>query len=238
MNCRFVPALAALILSACLYSPADDKSDPEHVEAGKPIYCVAGAECDRMWAAALEWVEHHSNLPVRSVTDSNITTDQPPDGSGELAYGISKSLNPDKTYRIVFGAWCDGSECPGKFEAKLDFTRYVRDPERHPLPYANTALGVTLLPLTVFTAPPAMDGGKEGPGLSAAFGPVVATVDPGSPADVAAIHPGDRIVECDGEVVADVGALQAQLGVRHKGSQVILIVLRNGERLTRKVALG
>ena len=58
--------------------------------------------------------------------------------------------------------------------------------------------------------------------------PVVNSVEPGSAADKAGVHPGDRLSEIDGHPIATQVQLQTQLGRKYEGDVISLKIERGG----------
>jgi S1-C subfamily serine protease len=75
-------------------------------------------------------------------------------------------------------------------------------------------------------------------GLPASRGAVVESVQDGTGAADADLRPGDIIVEVDGEPLATMSQLVAEVRRRQPGEQVELTVHRDGETLTVEVVLG
>jgi regulator of sigma E protease len=63
------------------------------------------------------------------------------------------------------------------------------------------------------------------------------TVFPGSPADVAGVQDGDRVVSVDGEAATDWDRLRAEVG-SHKDESIQVVVERGGATLTLSPRLG
>ena len=78
----------------------------------------------------------------------------------------------------------------------------------------------------------------EGLGLDAATGAVVSQVMEGSPAEQADIRPYDVIVSIDGEAVEGAADLRNRVGLVRVGEEVVVGLLREGERLDKTVAIG
>ena len=78
---------------------------------------------------------------------------------------------------------------------------------------------------------PDMAGGDE-PGLR------LSGVTAGSPADIAGLKAGDVIVELDGKPIKDLYSYSDALYAHQPGDQVTIVLLRAGQRLTRRVTLG
>jgi S1-C subfamily serine protease len=75
-------------------------------------------------------------------------------------------------------------------------------------------------------------------GLDAPRGALVDAVQEGTGADEAGMLPGDIIVQVDGEPLATMSELVAEVRRRQPGDVVELDVVRNGEELTVEVTLG
>ncbi|MCU0648756.1 MAG: M28 family peptidase [Gemmatimonadaceae bacterium] len=96
-------------------------------------------------------------------------------------------------------------------------------------------------------APPPVAGGG-GSNVYLGSVPDMATVDgkgmklsgvrPGSPADVSGLKAGDVIVEFAGTPVTDLYTYTDALRSKQPGDEVVIVVMRGGERLSLKVVLG
>jgi hypothetical protein len=75
-------------------------------------------------------------------------------------------------------------------------------------------------------------GGKPGDGV------LIQGVRKGSPAETAGLRAGDRIVEFDGVAVANLEEYAALLFAAHTGQRVVIVVLRDGERIAVEATLG
>jgi hypothetical protein len=75
-------------------------------------------------------------------------------------------------------------------------------------------------------------GGKPGEGV------LIQGVRKGSPAEAAGLRAGDRIVEFDGVPVANLEEYAALLFGAHTGQHVVLVVIRNEERIAVEAILG
>jgi hypothetical protein len=75
-------------------------------------------------------------------------------------------------------------------------------------------------------------GGKPGEGV------LIQGVRKGSPAEAAGLRAGDRIVEFDGVAVANLEEYAALLFGAHTGQHVMLVAIRDGERITFEAVLG
>lgn len=64
------------------------------------------------------------------------------------------------------------------------------------------------------------------------------TVRPGSGAEAAGIRPGDIVVECEGKSIEIFEHLTAIISDKAPGEKLSLLILRDGERLTKDVTLG
>jgi len=84
-------------------------------------------------------------------------------------------------------------------------------------------------------------GGRPGegrPGPAGEQGAVVQRVMPQSPAATAGLHPGDVVVEFEGDPIHNWMDLLAATGQRQPGQSVHLVVLRDGQRVEVTVTLG
>ncbi len=95
---------------------------------------------------------------------------------------------------------------------------------RHPL------LGVTGVDVTPDVA--------EQFGLPASRGAVVESVQPDTGAADAGLHPGDIIIEIDGEPLATMSQLVAEVRARAPGDTVVLGIVRDGDTVDVEVELG
>jgi len=75
-------------------------------------------------------------------------------------------------------------------------------------------------------------------GMKDAKGALVASVEPGSPADKAGFKSGDVIVEFDGKAVADSRELPRMVGMTKPGTESKVKIIRQGEEKTLNVAVG
>ena len=78
---------------------------------------------------------------------------------------------------------------------------------------------------------PDMAGG-DAPGLR------LSGVTAGSPADLGGLKAGDLIVELDGKPIKDLYSYSDALYARKPGDEVTIVLVRDGQRLTRRVTLG
>jgi len=85
---------------------------------------------------------------------------------------------------------------------------------------------------------------KITPGIAKSFnlennkGALVASVVPGSPADVAGVKRGDIIIKYDGKEINDHSELSRMAAGTHPDTSVEIVLLRNGEEKTLKVSLA
>jgi hypothetical protein len=70
------------------------------------------------------------------------------------------------------------------------------------------------------------------------FGLRITGVGEGSPAEVAGLQSGDVIVEFDGAEIADIYAYTYALQAKNPGDEVVVVVERNGERVTLSAVLA
>ena len=75
-------------------------------------------------------------------------------------------------------------------------------------------------------------------GMKDAKGALVASVEPGSPADKAGFKSGDVIVEFDGKPVTDSRDLPRMVGMTKPGTETKVKIYRQGEEKTLSVAVG
>jgi serine protease Do len=75
-------------------------------------------------------------------------------------------------------------------------------------------------------------------GMKDANGALVASVEPGSPADKAGFKSGDVIVEFDGKPVTDSRDLPRMVGMTKPGTETKVKIYRQGEEKTLSVAVG
>lgn len=81
------------------------------------------------------------------------------------------------------------------------------------------------------------EGLAEAMNLESTRGVLVGGVQEGQPADEAGIERGDVIVSVDGKPVGDVGELRFQIASIPPGTEVDVVVIREGERKTLEVTL-
>ena len=106
--------------------------------------------------------------------------------------------------------------------AKTVLQQLIRDGEaQYPV------VGV-LLDLT-YTGPGARIQSDSAPGQA---------ITPGGPADRAGLEPGDRVVAVDREVVSTPEEFVVAVRAHFPGDEVVLTVIRDGERLTLPITLG
>ncbi|MEO5348638.1 MAG: PDZ domain-containing protein [Magnetococcus sp. YQC-3] len=63
------------------------------------------------------------------------------------------------------------------------------------------------------------------------FGALVADVDPGTPAEVAGMQPGDIVVAINNQPVPSAGALDQAINATNKQQPILLEVERNNVRM-------
>jgi len=121
----FVCLLA--MLSACdmVVMPWNRSSLKEG--ARRPLSCEAGADCDKKWSRALEWLRNRSPLAIVTHTDSEIKTAKSPFASPDPAISIRKIPAGNNLYTIDFSAECDNvlGCTPPVLELKNSFIDYV-----------------------------------------------------------------------------------------------------------------
>jgi S1-C subfamily serine protease len=104
------------------------------------------------------------------------------------------------------------------------------EPPNRSLPSGQPYLGVTYETLTASLA------GQHGLAVSA--GAWVRRVEPGSPAEVAGLQPGDVIVAVDGVRLGAGQDLRAQILSRAPGDEIVLTVARGDQTLSLTATLG
>ena len=68
--------------------------------------------------------------------------------------------------------------------------------------------------------------------------PILAAVEPNSPAYLAGLKPGDTVIEIDGRKIVRQAELRHRLGPHYAGDKVKLVVQRGNERLEKTVELA
>ena len=70
------------------------------------------------------------------------------------------------------------------------------------------------------------------------FGLRLTGVREGSPAELAGLQPGDVVVEFDGKEISDIYAYTYALQDKQPGDEVLIVVERDGERVSMTAVLG
>jgi len=91
-------------------------------------------------------------------------------------------------------------------------------------------LGISTQPIT--------EGIRQALGLQSRDGVLVASVDPGQPADKAGLLPGDAIVTIDGKPIPDARWFQSEVAGRSPGATVALGLVRRGQKKLVNATLG
>jgi serine protease Do len=91
-------------------------------------------------------------------------------------------------------------------------------------------LGVTIQPISPDMA--------QAMNLASTRGALVASIDPGSPADKAGLKQGDVITQFNGKDVADNNQLRNAIGNTLPGTKAAITVLRDGHNQTLNATLG
>src|SRR5699024_5773357 len=81
-------------------------------------------------------------------------------------------------------------------------------------------------------------GVRGGDAAGSRQGAILAEIETDSPAAEAGMQPGDLIISVDGDRVAGMIDLQAQISTRRPGDEVTIGLLRDGEELETDVVLG
>ncbi|HEU5398463.1 MAG TPA: DegQ family serine endoprotease [Gammaproteobacteria bacterium] len=116
------------------------------------------------------------------------------------------------------------------FAIPIDMARDVMDQLVKYGKVERGVLGVTIQNLTPEIA--------KGLGINASEGVVVTQVQRGSGAEKAGVKAGDVILKVDGKPVTSNSALQSEIGVMRRGSEVHLQLARNGEILNLSATIG
>jgi len=160
----------------------------------------------------------HSSFYAKNVPVLHFFTDQHEDY--HKVTDVPEHINAGGEARIVALAERiarDVADRPGR----LTFVRAVVSQSSS----ARTGSGVYLGSI------PDMAGGDV-PGLK------LTGVTVGSPADVGGLKAGDIIVELDGKSIKDLYTYSDALYAHKPGDEVAIVLLRDGQRLTRRVTLG
>lgn len=75
-------------------------------------------------------------------------------------------------------------------------------------------------------------------GIKDGHGVLIAGVNPGSPASEAGLQRDDVIVEYEGQPIQEANSFRSRVSTTAPGSRVSIVVIRDGERLTKTVTLG
>ncbi len=75
-------------------------------------------------------------------------------------------------------------------------------------------------------------------GLPVAQGVIVTSIERSSPAERAALKPGDAILEIDGKPVLNASDLRTRIGLRAQGSALVIKYFRQGKQQTVSVVIG
>ena len=75
-------------------------------------------------------------------------------------------------------------------------------------------------------------------GLEFPRGALVAGVGPGTPAEVGGVQQGDVIIELDGKTIENVAHLRKTVAATDPGTEIAVIVMRNGEQVNLTVRVG
>jgi hypothetical protein len=160
----------------------------------------------------------HSSFYAKNIPVLHFFTDQHEDY--HTVSDVPERINPGGEARIVALAERIARDVADR-PARLTFVRATVSQASS----TRTGSGVYLGSI------PDMAGGDT-PGLR------LSGVTAGSPADVGGLKAGDVIVELDGKAIKDLYAYSDALYAHMPGDEVTIVVLRDGQRLTRRVKLG
>ena len=107
------------------------------------------------------------------------------------------------------------------FAISIDLAKIVADQITAGEPVALSLLGVEMA-----AAP---DGDAGG---------LVTSVSPGTAAEEAGLEIGDLIIEVEGDPIRDPAELRAEVITRAPGTEIELVIIRNGQQITLNVVLG
>ena len=201
------------LLSACM---SDEQRARLEDQAGTPVMCQTGVDCQDKWRRARQWLEDNSHFPILKQTDDVITTDAGMDSTYPV---LSLRKFPEKddpgTFHIVMIADCRNMLgcAPTELQMSASFSQEVGDADDEPEDTGNDVdIGATF----------AEDG------TSSQVGVIVASVAPNTPATKSGLQAGDRITKFNGAPVSSVAKLQDALRASPEGSVVPLQYARGG----------
>jgi serine protease Do len=131
--------------------------------------------------------------------------------------GVLVPLSPQSADELAGSEWYDsgiGFAVPME-DIRRVLPRLKNGEDLHP-----GLAGIGLKGSNVYTAPP-----------------IVAVVPPKSPAAVAGLRAGDRIIEIDGRPIARAAEVQIALGRHYAGEKVRIVTLRGKDRIEREITL-
>ena len=115
-----------LFLAGCATQPMD----PAILAASKePLTCANKEQCDSYWQRAHDYVSKNSTYPIKSVTDTVLTTEGPTYGSAGNAYHLIKVPNADGSATIEVQIACNNPfGCqPDRTMEIVNLKRFVRE---------------------------------------------------------------------------------------------------------------
>ncbi|SON56047.1 Periplasmic pH-dependent serine endoprotease DegQ precursor [Hartmannibacter diazotrophicus] len=115
------------------------------------------------------------------------------------------------------------------FAIPSDMVKVVLDSARHGDQVKLPSIGADLQPVTAQIA--------ESLGLDRPSGLLIASIDPGGPAEKVGLEPGDRIVSLDGEDVSDPRVFNYRLATIGVGKVAKLVVDRDGQTMAIDIRL-
>jgi hypothetical protein len=204
---------ALFLLSACM---SDEQRARLEDQAGTPVTCQAGVDCQDKWRRARQWLEDNSHFPILKQTDDVITTDAGMDSTYPVL-SLRKFPEADDpgSFHIVMTADCRNMLgcAPTELQMSASFSQEVGDADDTPDDTGNDVdIGATF----------AADG------TSSQAGVIVESVAPNTPAAKSGLMAGDRIMKFNGAAVSTVEKLQDVLKASPEGSVVPLQYARGG----------
>jgi hypothetical protein len=115
------------LLSACATS-LTQRAQQKH-DAGQPLICSKGPDCEAKWDRALIWVQNNSEAAIQIANETIITT-RTPQNSSSPVISITKTETGPGTYAIHFRAncsWILGCK-PSISKLKASFANYIMKP--------------------------------------------------------------------------------------------------------------
>ncbi len=116
------------------------------------------------------------------------------------------------------------------FSIPINMVKYVVDELREHGTVSRGFLGVGIQQVTPDLA--------KWFNLEDGHGVLVSSIQPGSPAEKAGIQRDDIILSFNGQTLSEIGSFRSRVSITPAGTEVPLVVLRDGERVELKVTLG